>query len=621
MTIQFDEDASKKKLGFLYRQEEEQLAQILSRKYGIPYADLTTITIDTDGLRILPENEAREAKMAIFDLVGQKIKVAILSPNRDLTQIQLKKLSDRGYIVQPFMVSTQSLERAWERYKEISFATASKAGTLDISSDDINQMIAQVKTVSDVKNLIEEIAQMKKAFRVSRIVETIIASAIATDASDIHVEPEEESVGVRFRLDGVLVEITRFDDETYRLLLSRIKLLSGMKLNIKNDAQDGRFSVKVGGNEIEIRSSVLPGAYGESIVMRLLNPNTIQIPFEALGIPDNLKKIFLEEISKPNGMILNTGPTGSGKTTTLYSFLRMKKTPEVKIITIEDPIEYHLSGVVQTQVDKKKGYDFASGLKHSLRQDPDVIMVGEIRDLETAETAVHAALTGHLVFSTLHTNNAAGTFPRLIDLGVNPKILTSAINIAIAQRLVRKLCENCKKPVQVSGEVLETLKKTYDTIENPEIAFTENIFEANAEGCPKCNSGYKGRIGVFEAVRADKDLEEILQGNPSELEIKAIAERQGILDMSQDGVIKILKGVTTFDEVQRVVDIKNRSGRIASIDEEKNTRALDFDPLNDPHYGVEENLTSPITEETNAENGENDEIDDDFMKKFILEKK
>lgn len=590
MVIQFDEDASKKKLGFLHRQEEEELARILSRKYGIPYADLTTITIDTDGLKILPENEAREARMAIFDLVGQKIKIAILSPNRELTQIQIKKLSDRGYIVQPFMVSTQSLERAWERYKEISFATASKAGTLDISSEDINQMVSQIKTVPDVKNLIEEISQMKKAFRVSRIVETVVASAIATDASDIHVEPEETNVGIRFRLDGVLVEITKFDEETYRLLLSRIKLLSGMKLNIKNDAQDGRFSVKVGDSEIEIRASVLPGAYGESIVMRLLNPNTIQIPFETLGIPDNLKKIFLEELSKPNGMILNTGPTGSGKTTTLYSFLRMKKTPEVKMITIEDPIEYHLAGVVQTQVDRKKGYDFASGLKHSLRQDPDVIMVGEIRDLETAETAVHAALTGHLVFSTLHTNNAAGTFPRLIDLGVNPKILTSAINIAIAQRLVRKLCQSCKKEVTASGEILEVLKKTYDSIQEPEIPFADKIYQA--VGCPKCNGGYRGRIGVFEAVRADKELEEVMQGNPSELEIKRVAEKQGILDMSQDGVIKILKGVTTFEEVQRVVDIKNRSGRMSTIDEEKKTKALEFDPLNDPDY---ENLSGDIS--------------------------
>jgi type IV pilus assembly protein PilB len=561
MTIEFDEDKSQKKLAFLHRREEEELANMLSQKYGIPYADLTTISIDADGLKLMPEETARTAKMAIFQLTGKKLKIAILSPNRDYTQSELKKLEDRGYIVQPYMVSTQSLERAWDRYKEISFATETRAGSLDISSEEISDLVKNVHSLADIRNLIQEISQMKRAFRISRIVETIVAGAIALDASDIHVEPEAGDVGIRFRLDGVLVEITRLDSETYKLLQARIKLLSGMKLNIKNAAQDGRFSVKIGDVEIEIRASMLPGAYGESIVMRLLNPSTIQIPFEALGIPNKLRKIFIEELQKPNGMILNTGPTGSGKTTTLYSFMRMSQTPEVKIITIEDPIEYHLAGVVQTQVDKEKNYDFASGLKHSLRQDPDVIMVGEIRDLETAETAVHAALTGHLVFSTLHTNNAAGTFPRLIDLGVNPRIITSAINIAIAQRLVRKLCPHCRKEVQADTETLSILKNTYNSIPDPEIPFTEKIYVQNTEGCDKCHNGYKGRIGVFEAIRSDKAVEDVLQGNPSEIEIKKAAEAQGIMDMAQDGTIKILQGMTTFEEVQRVVDIKNRSGR------------------------------------------------------------
>lgn len=581
MVIEFDEGKQNKKLDFLHRREEEQLAEILSKKYGIPYADLTRYTIDTDGLRLIPEEESRKGKLAIFDLVGKKMKVAILSPNNELTKGLIKRLEQEGYIVQLYMVSTQSLERAWSRYKDISYASEAKAGTLDIASQDIEQLLKEVHTTKDVINLIEEVLGMKKAFRVSRIVEIIVAGAIATDASDIHVEPEESDVGIRYRLDGVLVNITRIDKETYELLRSRIKLLAGMKLNIKNAAQDGRFTVLISKSEIEIRASVLPGNYGESMVMRLLNPDSIQIPFETLGIPDNLKKMFLEEISKPNGMILNTGPTGSGKTTTLYSFLRIKKTPEVKIITIEDPIEYHLSGVVQTQVDKKRGYDFASGLKHSLRQDPDVIMVGEIRDLETAETAVHAALTGHLVFSTLHTNNAAGTFPRLIDLGVNPRILTSAINIAIAQRLVRRLCEKCRQEIPLEGEDLEAIKNTYDSIPNPEVEFRPTTFKA--VGCEECNnSGYKGRIGVFEAVLADKMIEEALQGNPSEAEIKKIAEKQGILDMAQDGVIKILKGMTTLEELKRVVDVKNRTGLSdgAEVFTQNQSESLN-DPLND----------------------------------------
>lgn len=554
-----DEELRDERLAELHRKEEEQLAQILAEKYQIPYADLTRLTIDTDGLRLIPEEDARKAKLAIFDLIGQRVRVAILAPGREDTQAILKDLETRGFIIEPFMVSTQSLERAWERYKEISFASVTKEGTLDISNQDIEGFIEQVHKIDDVKSLIEEVMQMKKSFRISRIVEIVMASSIALGASDIHVEPEDKFIRLRFRLDGVLVEITSFDQDTYNLLLSRIKLLSGMKLNIKENAQDGRFSVKIGNREIEIRSSTLPGNYGESIVMRLLDPTSIQVKIQDLGVPDKLMKVFLENLAKPNGMILNTGPTGSGKTTTLYAFMRLKKTPEIKIITIEDPIEYHLEGIVQTQVDAKKGYDFASGLKRSLRQDPDVIMVGEIRDLETAETAIHAALTGHLVFSTLHTNNAAGTFTRLIDLGINPKILTSAISMAIAQRLVRRLCPHCKKPQQMSGDTLTTMKNVYDSIAEPEVAWSETMYVPG--GCPECNNtGYKGRIGVFEAVLSDQQVESALEMNPSEREIKQAAEHQGIMDMAQDGVTKILKGITSLDELQRVVDISTRSG-------------------------------------------------------------
>jgi type II secretory ATPase GspE/PulE/Tfp pilus assembly ATPase PilB-like protein len=260
-------------------------------------------------------------------------------------------------------------------------------------------------------------------------------------------------------------------------------------------------------------------------------------------------------------MILNTGPTGSGKTTTLYSFLSKVKNPGVKIITIEDPIEYHLAGIVQTQVDAKKGYDFANGLRATLRQDPDVLMVGEIRDLETAETAIHAALTGHLVFSTLHTNTAAGAYPRLIDLGVNSKILTSAINMVIAQRLVRKLCQNCKQEINIEGENLDLIKNIYDSIrETDKPAFTGKSFKA--VGCDKCNNtGYKGRVGIFEVILNSSKLEDIVQNNPSEREIKKLMEEEGQLDLAQDGVLKIVEGTTTVEEVVRVVDLIRREGK------------------------------------------------------------
>ncbi len=562
MMVQFaDEELRDTRVAELRRREEEDLAKILSKKYQIPYADLSRITIDTDGLRILEEDEARASKMAVFDLIGKRARVAMLAPGREDTQRAVKNLEDKGFIVEPFMVSTQSLERAWERYKEISYASNTKEGMLEISSKDIEDFINEVHRIEDVKALIEEIVQMKKSFRISRIVEIVMAGAIALGASDIHIEPEKTLIKIRFRLDGVLIEVVDLDEETYKLLLSRIKLLSGMKLNIKETAQDGRFSVAIGQREIEIRSSTLPGNYGESIVMRLLDPASIQVKIQDLGVPDKLMKVFMENLVRPNGMILNTGPTGSGKTTTLYAFLRLKKTPEIKIITIEDPIEYHLEGIVQTQVDSAKGYDFATGLKKTLRQDPDVIMVGEIRDLETAETAVHAALTGHLVFSTLHTNNAAGTFTRLIDLGVNPKILTSAISMAIAQRLVRRLCENCKEEILLEGEDLGLMKSVYESIKEKEVEWSDKIHKAKEGGCEKCNhTGYKGRIGVFEAVLSDKKVELALESNPSEREIKTAAEHQGIMDMAQDGVTKILKGYTDLAELKRVVDLASRSG-------------------------------------------------------------
>jgi type IV pilus assembly protein PilB len=555
MPLNFDDQKQNQKLQELRAKEEEDLAVMLSQKYGITYADLSKVSIDTDALRLIPEDEAREAKVAAFNLFNKKLSVAIQTPNRQDTKNQLQRLKERGYFLEPFIVSTASLERAWDRYQDISFATQSKSGTLDVASDEIEKLISEFRTLEEVKKSIDEVMKMKKAFRVSRIVEIVVAAGISAKASDIHIEPEDEDVRLRFRLDGVLSDVTNFDHETYNLLLSRVKLLSKLKLNIKNAAQDGRFSVKIGDKEIEIRTSILPGNNGESIVMRLLDPNSLTVPITDLGVPEKLLNKLLEEISKPTGMILNTGPTGSGKTTALYSFMNKRKSPDIKIITIEDPIEYHLDGVVQTQVDKKKGYDFASGLRSSLRQDPDIIMVGEIRDQETAETAVHAALTGHMVFSTLHTNNAAGAFTRLIDLGINPKIITSALSVAIAQRLVRKVCPYCKKEVQAEGKNLEIIQKIYNNIKDPDKPeFTGKIHKS--EGCEKCNgTGYKGRIGVFEAILTDSKIENIVQNKPSEREIAKEAIDQGIMSMAQDGVVKVIKGITTLDEVLRVIDL------------------------------------------------------------------
>jgi len=559
MTIKFDEDKTTQRLHLLRLDEEEKSIQLASEKYGIPYIDLTRVPINTDGLRLIPEAEARQNSMAIFDVVGKRVSVAIHNPNNASTINVIRQLQQKGYETALFMSSSHSIEKAWDRYKDLSFAFETEAGSLDISNEEIESLISQTKRLGDISKLIKEALSIKKSHKISRLLAIIMAGGLATGASDIHIEPEADLARIRYRLDGVLIEAIQFTLETYRLVLSRIKLLSGLKLNIKDAAQDGRFTVKVYLSDIEIRTSTVPGSYGESIVMRILNPKSISVSMEELGIPDRLLKILLDEIARPNGLILNTGPTGSGKTTTLYSFLRKTASPEMKIITIEDPIEYHLPGIVQTQVEEKKGYTFEAGLRAALRQDPDVIMVGEIRDGETAATAIQASLTGHLVFSTLHTNNAAGTFTRLVDLGADPKILTSAIRVAMAQRLVRTLCKECKKKIPIPPERQQLVDSTLRSLRGyeEEKEFTVKPTEVwTTVGCEKCNhTGYKGRIGVYEAILADRSIENVVRENPSEREIRNAAAGQKITTMKQDGMIKIFKGITSFEELERVVDI------------------------------------------------------------------
>jgi type IV pilus assembly protein PilB len=414
----------------------------------------------------------------------------------------------------------------------------------------------------DAKNILKEAVNSKQAYRISKIIELFLYSAYALGASDVHIETSDVGARVRFRLDGILTEVVKFDMKTFNRILNRIKLTAGLKISVKNNAQDGRFTIKLADLELEIRTSTLPDAYGESIVMRLLDPKAISVPLEDLGFLPYFQEIVLSEIEKPNGMIINTGPTGSGKSTTLFALLRRLIKPENKILTIENPIEYHVKGITQTQVDVEKGYTFLSGLRAALRQDPDIIMVGEIRDKETSSTAVNAALTGHLVFSTLHTNSAAGAFPRFIELGMDPKILATAVNMVIAQRLVRKLCPFCKvqvNAVDVKNErQISKIKEIYSSIENKEKYINTNIKHEiyKAVGCEKCNkTGYKGRVAVVEGIIMDEPLENLLKDKPTEREILANTRHQGILTLKEDAIIKIVSGVTSYEEVLRVIEL------------------------------------------------------------------
>ena len=429
-------------------------------------------------------------------------------------------------------------------------------GEIKISLSRFAEIQRKVKNISEFKKEIGASLTQK----VTQLLELILGGALILEASDLHIEPEEAEVKIRVRIDGILQDVIVIDPKTYEALLSRIKLLSGLKLNITDRPQDGRFSIFIPAVKkeeelaIEIRSSSLPAENGEAIVLRILNPKSL-MEMEALGLRNDLSEVFKKEIKKPNGMIIVTGPTGSGKTTTLYAFLKKIQRPEIKIITIEDPIEYHLKGISQTQVQPSKGYDFATGLRSIMRQDPDVILVGEVRDLETAEIALQAALTGHFVLTTLHTNDAAGTIARLISLGARPSDIGPAVNLTIAQRLVRKVCKKCGELTKISAKDLQKIKKELlgvaKTIKVP--GLVPGLKIPQIKGCKECNfTGYKGRVGIFEAFMVDDEMEKFILTSPSIAALKSEAIKKGMVSMKQDGLIKVLDGITAIEEVERV---------------------------------------------------------------------
>lgn len=558
--VQFKEEKQLARIRQMKQRQEEELVKMLSKKYGVGYVDLSTLSINTDALKLIPEDRARATKVAAFNLVGRKVALAALSPLIPQVQDEINRLKSKKYEPTLYMTSQRSLDKAWSRYGDISYAVKTEQGVIDISSADIQDVLREVKSLESAKLLLEQALASKEAYRISKVIELILYAGYALGASDVHIEPEEEQVNLRYRLDGILTNVASFDLGTYQRILSRIKLTAGLKLNIRENAQDGRFSIKMSDSDIEIRTSTLPDSYGESIVMRILDPRAISVPLEDLGMSPEMLEVMRHEVAKPNGLILNTGPTGSGKSTTLFAFLKTVANPQIKIITIENPIEYHIPGITQTQVDHAKGYTFLSGLRAALRQDPDVIMVGEIRDSETASIAANSALTGHLVLSTLHTNSAAGTFARLAELGVTPDTMGVALNVALAQRLVRRLCSHCKQEISFA-DFSEYDQKTVNTIletmpeKDKHIKQTTTLYKAT--GCDKCNgTGYKGRIGIFEMIKMDEMMESLLKKTTSEHDIQRALHDAGQLNLKEDGIIKMFKGMTTLDELYRVIDME-----------------------------------------------------------------
>jgi len=552
-----DEEKQKKaevKIEQLQREAEENRAKNLASELGFPYIDLRITPIEDDALTIINKDEAKKAQAAIIEKRQQEIYITVNDPSLKTTKSLIKKLEDQGFIIKIMITSQSNLEKAWQRYEFVREKTEITKST----GIDVKEMTQIQKEVITIKDLREKIAEPN--LTTTQLLNIILGSALKLEASDVHTENESsEQVRLRFRIDGILQDAGYIPFNAYQLFLSRIKILSTLKINVHDAPQDGRFSLELEGTIIEIRTSIIPAEYGENVVLRILDPKTVGMKLEDLGIQEYDFKTIDEQLKKPNGMIVTTGPTGSGKTTLLYAFLKKVNSPELKIITLEDPIEYHLKGIEQTQIITDKGYTFAAGLRSILRQDPDMILVGEIRDNETAETAIHAALTGHLVFSTLHTNDTAGAIPRLVDMKVNPNLIPPALNLVIAQRLVRRVCPKCAKEIKPDKETLEKIKNGLkdlpSRVKKPNL---DNVVikQISEEGCSYCNfTGYKGRIGVFELFIIDDAMEKTILKTPSVVEIKETSIKAGMVTIKQDGLLKVLQKVTTMEEVEKVLGI------------------------------------------------------------------
>ena len=515
-------------------QAEEREAKKKAERAGLEYLDLSLTPVETDALKLVPEERARALQISPIRLKGRDLEIGVFNPeNSELVKL-FDELKAKSYQLKTYIVSLNSLERAWSFYKYTSPTITSIHSRFDIEKDHLEKLLKNLVTFDAVAAEIHSFDFQKSS--TGEILEIILAGGLANCASDIHFEPEATHVKVRYRVDGILHDIVSdLAVNIYSQLLNRMKLLANLKLNLQHEPQDGRFTIGLTNKEIEVRLSIVPSEFGETVVMRLLDPDILKIGLKDLGFRADDLVIIEKELKEPNGMILNSGPTGSGKTTTLYAFLRAKETPEIKIITIEDPIEYHLEGVEQTQVDEKGGYTFANGLRSIMRQDPDVILVGEIRDKETAEIGIQAALTGHLVFSTVHANDSIGVVPRLLDLGIKDTSIEPALNLIIAQRLIRKLCEDCKKPAELSPALTSNIQHL---ISNLPSRVDKSVYKEwkvfSAGKCEKCGSiGYKGRIGIYELLRLGTD-------------------KTPEVTVQQDGLLKVISGITTIEEIETV---------------------------------------------------------------------
>ena len=511
--------------------KEDDMAGILSDHIGIPFMDLSDYLVDSSVIKLVPESIAVKYKLIPLFKIADTITVAMANPQdiNAIDQVRLKSHCE----VEPVIATETAIKNAIDQYYGV-------AGGVD---EVIKQLDDAKKGKTTQSSSAKDLAKLAEDAPVIKLVNMIMLQAVKDKASDIHIEPDEKILRIRYRVDGILQEGPKPPKDLEAAIISRVKVLSGMDIAERRKPQDGRIMLKLQGRDIDMRVSSFPTVHGENIVIRILDKSSVLLGLAELGMNTKMLKTFDELIRRPFGIILVTGPTGSGKTTTLYACLSTINTSEKNIITIEDPVEYQIEMIRQTQVNPKAGLTFASGLRSILRQDPDIIMVGEIRDSETAEIATQAALTGHLVFSTLHTNNAAGAITRLIDMGIEPFLISSSVIGVLAQRLVRVVCEKCKEKITPTDAMLKELK----------LARKENISIYKVKGCTKCkNTGYMGRAGIYELITINDDIKKLIIAKASADEIKQKAIETGMSSLYEDGMEKATAGVTSVEEVLRV---------------------------------------------------------------------
>jgi type IV pilus assembly protein PilB len=525
---------------------EDELFSLKSEILKIPLRKFEPKEILPEVLKEIPEETANFYKIIPLTKKDKVLEVGMVYPE-DLDAIEAIKFLARkkNFETKIFLITLSDFKRAMEQY-------LAKREEIEKALEELEK---ELKVERYERPTVAELGRIVEEAPITKAVASILRYGIEGESSDIHIEPVKERMRVRYRFLGNLYTSLFLPIKVHPAIVSRIKILADLRIDETRIPQDGRFSIDFGGRKIDFRVSTFPTMMGEKVAIRILDPKVGLKKMEELGLSGKSYQILQKGIKKPFGMILATGPTGCGKTTTLYAILQKLNQEGVNIVTLEDPVEYWIEGINQSQIKPEIGYTFATGLRQVLRQDPDIIMVGEIRDKETAELAVHAALTGHLVLSTLHTNNAIGVIPRLINLGVSPFLIPYSLSIALAQRLVRRLCQKCKREVKPNKEIknliLEEIEKLPEE-ERKKLKIPQDFKIFEAVGCDECHKiGFTGRIGIFEVLEMTKNLEEIILKEPSEAKIMEEAKRQGMVTMRQDGILKVLKGITTIEEVLR----------------------------------------------------------------------